>query len=358
MQVLTHSDARLKGLTALATISATPPPRVYSRSQQSHSNESQVSLEAETASKGYSATYKMITGRGFGAFHLWEVTLEARPMSNVLGSPSANNNSSSSVSGNATNANMSYTQKWVHLFQGAVNGPTLSFATLVRPLLYAPAPAVVGGATSSAPLSLWGHCQQRLSAAASASASASASSSSSNKASSLPGGSTESVVATVQVLVSDTHKDLRLVGLAAAHPAHIDPFEASEAAVLPPSAATSMGMVVSGLTSIGKPTPLKDSVGTYAASADGCVLFGGKYDLVVSFLDTSAANASGSPSGNASPNFAFRAVFSLSDFVSGAVGRSTKKNTRHLREISEIWCTPDGAYALILCTDNAVLLYR
>ena len=333
--MLTHSDARLKGMTALATVSATSPPRVFSRSQQSHNNESsQASAESETASKGYCATYKMITGRGFGAFHLWEVTLEARPVSGVLGSPGASNNNSSSGGGansNATNANMSYTQKWVHLFQGAVNGPTLSFAALVRPMLFAPTAVIAGGETSTATLSLWGHCQQRLSAAAASAASA----------------SSDGAVATVQVLVSDTHKDLRLTGLTASPSSALDPSEPSIAV----HSGTGPGPA---LTSVGKPIPLKDSIGTYAASADGCILFGGKYELVVSFLDASTAGANG----NASPSFAFRAIFSLSDFVSGAVGRSTKKTSRHLREISEIWCTPDGAYALILCTDNAVLLYR
>ncbi len=338
--MLTHSDARLKGMTALSTVIATSPPRVFSRSQQSHGNESQASMEGETNGRGYCATYKMITGRGFGAFHLWEVTLEARPVSGVLGSPAASNTNttSSGASGNAHNANMSYTQKWVHLFQGAVNGPTLSFAALVRPLLFAPTPVTANGESCTATLSLWGHCQQRISATAAASAASVGA---------------DSAVATVQVLVSDTHKDLRLTGLTAASSPIVDPSESSLAV---PSGAGVGGAAGAALASVAKPIPLKDSIGTYAASADGCILFGGKYDLVVSFLDISTASASANT--NASPNFAFRAVFSLSDFVSGAVGRSTKKTSRHLREISEIWCTPDGAYALILCTDNAVLLYR
>lgn len=345
MQVLAHSDARLKGMTALATISATSPPRVFSRSQPSQGGESQASLESESASRGYSATYKMITGRGFGAFHLWEVTLEARPVSGILGSPGASNsNSNSSVNGNANSASMSYTQKWVHLYQGGINGPTLSFAALVRSLLYAP-PQAAGGdehGTSSASLSLWGHCQQRM---------ATSSTSITNVAA-------DCAVATTQVLVSDTHKDLRLVGLAASPAPVMEASELADTTTLLPAPSGSAGANTGAsatMVSIGKPVPLKDSIGTYAASEDGCILFGGKYDLVVSFLDTSTA---GSNNAHATPNFAFRAVFSLSDFVSGAVGRSTKKNSRHLREISEIWCTPDGAYALILCTDNAVLLYR
>ena len=30
---------------------------------------------------------------------------------------------------------------------------------------------------------------------------------------------------------------------------------------------------------------------------------------------------------------------------------------RHLRQVENVWCTPDGHYAIILCSDNAVLIY-
>lgn len=311
VQSLAHSDARLKGLTALCTTSATAPRRSMPRSQQSHSQQ-EASTGAEAA-KGYRATYRMITGRGFGAFHVWEVTLEARELSSMAGSPAV----STAASGGAS---MSYTQKWTHLFQGAVNGPTMSFAQFVRPLLHAPA---VSTGTTDGTLSLWGQCQQRALLENSLSSSAH---------------SKVEALAT-HVLSSDTHKDLRLVSLTPTPPE-----QSTEAASTATTSLTS-------LTSIGKPSPVKDTTGTFAASEDGCILFGGKYEFMVSFLDTSAGH-------NASSTIAFRAVFSLSDFMSGAVGRSTKKSSRHLREISDIWCTPDGAYALILCTDNAVLLYR
>lgn len=30
---------------------------------------------------------------------------------------------------------------------------------------------------------------------------------------------------------------------------------------------------------------------------------------------------------------------------------------RHLRQLEQVWCTGDGRYAVVLCSDNAVLLY-
>ena len=313
VQSLAHSDARLKGLTALCVSSATAPRRSVPRSQQSHSQ--QESSTGAEAAKGYRTTYRMITGRGFGAFHVWEVTLEARELSSMAASPAV----SFAASGGAS---MSYSQKWTHLFQGAVNGPTMSFAKFVRPLLHAPA---LGASSSDGTLSLWGQCQQRALLENSLSSA----------------GHSKAEAQATHVICCDTHKDVRLVSLTPTPPESSN--EGTSAASSAPATAS--------LTSIGKPSPLKDTTGTFAASEDGCILFGGKYELIVSFLDTSGGHS-------ASSAIAFRAVFSLSDFMSGAVGRSTKKSSRHLREISDIWCTPDGAYALILCTDNAVLLYR
>lgn len=307
VQSLTHCDTRLKGLTALCTVSATAPRQSLPRSQQSQQEASVGHLES---AKGYCVTYRMITGRGFGAFHVWEVALEAQQTSGVVGSPAA----SSAGSG----VSMSYTQRWSHIFQGAVNGPTMNFASFVRPLLHDP---TVRHEATDGTLSLWGQCQQRALLESSLT------------------GTTNARVGVVshsstQVVVSDTHKDLRLVSLTPAPP--------------PEKTDTDTTTVVAPhLISAGKPNPVKDTTSTFAASEDGGTLFGGKYDLIVSFLDSFSPG-----------QIAFRAVFSLSDFVSGAVGRSTKKTSRHLREISDIWCTPDGAYALILCTDNAVLLYR
>ena len=35
-----------------------------------------------------------------------------------------------------------------------------------------------------------------------------------------------------------------------------------------------------------------------------------------------------------------------------------RRGGRHLRQIEELHCTPDGQYAIMRCSDNAVVLYR
>jgi hypothetical protein len=139
----------------------------------------------------------------------------------------------------------------------------------------------------------------------------------------------------VELVLSDKHKDLRAVALST---------DGAEAGHLAPAS---------------KPSALKDTVGTYACSRDGHILFGGQYELIVSVLESSSGGlATGSEDSAASLRISYRATFSLSDFAPGVVGPSSKKSSRHLREISAVRCTPDGSYALILCTDSAVLLYR
>ena len=41
-----------------------------------------------------------------------------------------------------------------------------------------------------------------------------------------------------------------------------------------------------------------------------------------------------------------------------ACGAPSRRGGRHLRQIEDISCTADGQYAIIRCSDNAVLLYR
>ena len=38
-------------------------------------------------------------------------------------------------------------------------------------------------------------------------------------------------------------------------------------------------------------------------------------------------------------------------------GDSAGGHGRHLRQVEHVWCTGDGRYAVVLCSDNAVLLY-
>lgn len=51
-------------------------------------------------------------------------------------------------------------------------------------------------------------------------------------------------------------------------------------------------------------------------------------------------------------------TFSLSELSAGGGGGLSRRGGRHLRQIVELKCTPDGQYAIILCSDNAVVLYR
>jgi hypothetical protein len=325
VQSLTHSDARLKGLAALTIMSSTRPNNAAGTAPAA---EAMVGASGAAARQGYVATYRLITGRGFGHYHVWEVTLDARA-GNQLGSP-LSGNSSSGGSG------LVYKQSWRHLYQGSINGPTMNFAHFVESRI----PASEGLAQdtgTAARLSLWEQCQQRAR---------------------LDQGKASTVHGSCEVIASETQKDLRAVSL---------------------SDLNSIGGSGSsgGTLTASKPTTLKDTTGTRACSQDGRILFGGKYEFVVSILESSRRSGSPGPgawpaangganSGNNSDvdeaggtaRVTYHAVFSLSDFAPGAVGKSSKKTSRHLREVSGVWCTPDGAYALVLCTDNAVLLYR
>lgn len=314
VQTLTHSDGRLKGLAALSTVSTARP------GSQEGGAESLLVVEEAASSKGYVATYRLITGRGFGHFHLWEVTLDARAGASHLGSPAG----ASSI-GIAGSTGLTYRQTWRHLYQGTINGPTLGFAHFVERVSPNVASSAAGGT-----LSLWEQCQQRAL---------------------LDQNRGGSVAGALELMVSERQKDLRLVALS--------------------GSVAGAGSGDSALAA-SKPQPLKDTVGMYACSRDGLILFGGQYELVVMVLEsvqrstgsawgagsTMAGTGGGDGDDSAVPRIASRTAFSLSDFAPGVVGRSSKKTSRHLREISDVWCTPDGAYAVILCTDNAVLLYR
>lgn len=319
VQTLTHSDGRLKGLTALSTVSSHRPNTGPDASAGDALQVNAVSATSVGVNRGYAVTYRLITGRGFGNYHVWEVALEARLAGLSVGSPMAG---SSGASGGSSGG-LVYKQSWRHLYQGPVNGPTMTFATFVESSSALPVQAAEGGQGASGRLSLWEQCQQRAR---------------------LDQGQAVSNGPSIELVASDKQKDLRMVSLSD----------------LPSDGSSSTGALTAS-----KPATLKDTTGTYASSQDGRILFGGQYELAVSVLETSRRSSS-STGGSGSDaddmvgttRISYRAVFSLSDFAPGAVGKSSKKASRHLREVSDVWCTPDGAYALILCTDNAVLLYR
>ncbi len=51
-------------------------------------------------------------------------------------------------------------------------------------------------------------------------------------------------------------------------------------------------------------------------------------------------------------------TFSLNDLNNNSSEFPSRRGGRHLRQIEELRCTPDGQYAIIRCSDNAVVLYR
>ena len=309
---------RLKGLTALHTVSA------YAPGSSNRSSSESATSPGVGSNRGYVTTYRLITGRGFGNYHIWEVTLDARVVHGI-GSPSAGGGGGGVLS-SSTSA-LSYKQVWTHLYQGNVNGPMMGFAHFVhRQLPWAPNELTSTAAVPNTNLSFWEQCQQRAL---------------------LDRNLVVKEQEQMELLACDVQKDLRIVRLLSEH-----------------TDTSTETNPVKVLTTPVKPATLKGTTNTYACSQNGRILFGGKYELIVSILDTTTTQTttestlSSDPTATPLPSIIYRAIFSLSDFVAGAVGPSSKKTSRHLREISEVWCTPDGAYALIHCTDNAVLLYR
>jgi hypothetical protein len=311
--VLHHSDSRLKGLASLSTVSAVPAASAHRGSEPPTGSQEAQNLAAEAVapSRGYAVTYRMVTGIGFCSYHVWEVNIDARAASGQMSSPLSN-----SSAGSLGSSALLYKQGWRHLFQGSVNGPTMGFAHFVTTSPSWGADAAAEASTGR--LSLWEKCQQRAELDRAA--------------------RTAPARPLLELVTSDKHKDLRAVALSI----------------------NSDGTEAGHLVTASKPSALKDTTGTYACSRDGRVLFGGQYELIVSVLEFGSGSPSAGSDGDiaASLRISYRAVFSLSDFAPGVVGPSSKKSTRHLREISDVRCTPDGCYALILCTDSAVLLYR
>ena len=340
VQSLTHTDARLKGLAAVSAMSVTSTSSNDERGGDGSGGGFSMSVPgiAPLPSKGYVAKYRLVTGRGFGSFHVWGVTIDARASSGSIGSPLGGGSSCSGTG-------LLYQQEWAHLFQGLVNGPTMSFASLAEK----PQSTTLTASMGSSKLSLWQQCQQTARLEDTRSSNSNSNNNSTSAARVINSKEYE-------LLTKDNEKDIRSLCL-------VDTTTVSSAAD------DKLTEVLTAIPST-KPQPLKDTANTFACSQDGRVLLGGKYELVVAVLSvsyslstnsTSNANSTEAQNGQEavrSSVISYRAFFSLSDFAPGVVSQSRKKTSRHLREISQIYCTPDGCYALILCSDNAVLLYR
>jgi hypothetical protein len=103
------------------------------------------------------------------------------------------------------------------------------------------------------------------------------------------------------------------------------------------------------------------------SSTDGTILFGGLDELIVyKYLPgSSSSHAQTSLHGISVSGGSIVAceVFPLQlsskhTSLYSSTAANQHRRTRHLRQIESITCTPDGGYALITCSDNAVFLYR
>lgn len=283
LKVFSHSDARLKGMTSVCAVSEGSDVLQY---HGAHSSSAAV--------KTYAAVHRLITGKGFCSYHIWEVCLEA-----ITSSSSSQQQQLSSGGGS-----LSYSSTWRHLYQGSISGPMMDFAHFVTP-----------------------YHSHRAHASDAAG----------------DGG--------ILAVVGDFQKDLRPVCLQ--------------------RSSTYDGWISGAASKSGR---LKGSSLTKAASSDGMILFGGKYELVVSFYcplvcsepgvedDCYHQSSSARSSNRASAvRLIGRSVFSITDFLVDATAAArppSRRSSRHMREISYIHCTRDGSYALVHCSDNAVLLFR
>lgn len=107
---------------------------------------------------------------------------------------------------------------------------------------------------------------------------------------------------------------------------------------------------------ISKPVVLKDSSTFFTTSLNGLLIFGGKSEFIVYHYHSNYLSNEDLGKG-----IVYREVYSLNDFgvEGGKVGKNNiqRRGGRHLRQIESIHPTNDGNFALIICSDNSILLY-
>ena len=503
VQVFSHSDSRLRGITALhmqhcsdlnpgSTGAADlPVHRGQDRGDvevlqtgisqaraaigeqvgavgsptpmKGHEKGDQPGCGGENGDCCYSVVYRLVTGRGQGSYHVWEVTLTAIPAVHFaqstrgpapahtgdykeggggegcmnytssssnesgsavatssegrLSSPLSNNGHGRSRSSDRESS-MIYSQKWMHLAQANVNAPTMTFAHFVSGCMLAPAwfaPFTTSNGKPAAPdrtFSVWQYGSAGTTnsiaaavhtAAAPAPAPADIGRIKSNPLVKEQQGLTSSVkeqcnFTEANGLLPDSSFELLVCGLNKNMRSAVFKKD-SLASLTAPAAATTMAVSSASNVadkdcaqpssttdttrttavpapspphwSASKPVTLQHSTDTFAASADGSIWFSGTYELVISFYTPDCFPPSPSVAASVSPGkVTTRIHFSLTDFVTGSItsnsgntsdssgGKTAQKASRHLRLISDVSCTPDGAYALVTCSDNSVLLYR
>lgn len=284
LQVFSHSDARLRGMTSVCAAYA---PQCHG----AHSSSAAVKI--------YTAVHRLITGKGFQSYHIWEVCLEARRTGTTT------TTCSSSQQLTSGGGSLSYSSTWRHLYQGSINGPKMDFAHFITPFHSHAFDAAGDGGI----LALLGDFQKDLRPVC------------------LQSSSTD------DRWISAACKSSRIKGSSLTQTASSD------------------GMIMFGgknelVVSFYCPLSCSELMEeSKETSADDCH----HQSSARSSSCTSAVRLVG------------RSVFSITDFlvdVASGARPPFRRSSRHMREISYIHCTRDGSYASVQCSDNAVLLFR
>eukprot|EP01034_Spumella_vulgaris_P024411 gene24411-30755_t len=314
VQVFRRTDARLKGFTALSTLFVSAA----------------ASASEEGGSGEYTAKYRLVTGRGFCSYHVWEVLLTARY--------------------DASAHSLRYSDSWSVVVSGNVNGPTLTFAHFVSRINH----------TVSGDDGFHSFYTKSVSV-------------NNINCSSSGGGETELcvILSSDELLHCAQDKEVRCVTLITDVVANGDATTngtqgSSEDLMLLEDGGVAVEIVNSNDSTstnsnndkkdvltlhklrANKPSVLKGCTEVWTASIDGCVLFCGTDELTVVLYAPSNGET------NTAGGVVSRARYSLSQDNNGGSGRAT---SRHLRVLEQVTCTADGQYALILCSDNTVYLY-
>lgn len=277
---------------------------------------------------GYTAKYRLLCGKGYGSFSLWDITLSAHA--------------------NTLNGELTYTDNWQCIASGSSSSQCIRFACFVSQSLPEATSDLVywGGSSSSEAfvesqdifrgeniLSCFdemdensnmqhiGHCDR----------------------SSQP---------------SEMDFEILFLPIAKSFRTCLISYDSKSMETVSNSASVSTAGTAKAqkVKIVGGCNQVQSLSDVHCASKDGTILFSGLDTLTVcKYLPSichNGSNVSGMGSVVAYESFALTPTThdNQSEATSG-------KRQRHLRSIESVTCTADGSYAIILCSDNCVLLY-
>lgn len=300
-QVFQHCDARLKGFVGLSPVSCTSTAACSS-----------------TCTGAYSARYRVLCGQSYQSYHVWDVLVEA----------STGAGTGAGEQGVQYACTYSYTQSWSMVASGLTNTNSIAFAAFA---IADPAdvldeldmdvdmPTVPVVPTPSSSFMPATSAISRM----------------------LKRSNSPALPVTVPLSVP----------LPVPVPVPV-PGNTLSCEILVRGAEKDMKMVrLNQLTPSTSSCYIKHTSSVLAASADGTVLFAGAGTAslsVLRYLPTVLPGGGGRVLAND--------TFPLEGTGTRAPGTVTVRR-QQLRELKSVECTGDGCYALLVCTDNAVLLY-